>query len=103
MPMLNLRDALAIRGAERERLVEADDAVRDVLTSLELGALQDRLDADLIMRASVAVLLAAAARQGLTAYPDLGEAPLAEGLSGLLAEALAHERARAARAGGSDA
>jgi hypothetical protein len=99
MSMFSLRGALAVERAERERLVEADDAIRDVLISLELCASQERLDEDIVRRASVAVLLAAAARQGVAAYADLAEDTLEEGLRALLADALAHERERARRAG----
>ena len=44
MPMLTLVDVLAIRSPERERLVEADDAICDLIRAVEAAAERDGQD-----------------------------------------------------------
>lgn len=73
MRLLSLTDVLAISGPERDRLREADDAVRDVLSLIEAQATDDGLNANLICLAMVDLLLLAAARLVVATQPD-GEA-----------------------------
>ena len=73
MPMLTLVDVLAIGSPERERLVEADDAICDVIRAVKSAAERDGLDPVTVSRALVGVLTAAAARQGDEGLPiDVG-------------------------------
>jgi hypothetical protein len=65
MRLLALTDILAISGPERERLVEADDAIRDVVTLVREQAADDRLDVELMSAAIIDLLLVAAARLAL--------------------------------------
>ncbi len=87
MPALTLAETRAIAGAERERLVEADDAVRDCAATVETAAGQDNLDTKLVSRGLVGVLLSAGARQALGAYPVMSTRELREAFVTLAAEA----------------
>ncbi len=87
MPFLTLAETLAAASPERERLIEADDAIRDVASAVEDEAGRDGLDRPLVSRALVGVLVAAAARQALTAYPSLARHDLADAFVALAAEA----------------
>lgn len=66
MRLLAFTDILAISGPERERLVEADDAIRDVVTLVREQAADDRLDVELMSAAIIDLLLVAAARLALS-------------------------------------
>ena len=87
MPVLTLVDTLAVAAPERARLIEADDAIRDVASAIEDAAGRGGLDRPLVSRALVGVLVAAAARQALTAYPSLARHDLADAFGALAAEA----------------
>ena len=78
MPVLTLAETLAIAAPERDRLVEADDAIRDVVSAVEEIARRDGLDERLMSRALVDVMIAAAARKALTAYPSIPRDALAD-------------------------
>ena len=88
MPMLKLVDVLAIRSPERERLVEADDAIRDLVRALEAAAEREGQDRRTLSCALVGVLTAAAARQARNAYPSMSQAELAGALADLMEEAV---------------
>jgi hypothetical protein len=94
MPMLKLVDVLAIESPERERLVEADDAIRDLTRAVEADAEQDGLDQRAVSRALVGVLTAAAARQAMKAYPSMSEGELGAALAELAGEAVDWESRR---------
>jgi hypothetical protein len=85
--MLTLVDVLAIGSPERERLIEADDAIRDLVRALESAAERDGLNRRTLSRALVGVLAAAAARQAMKAYPSMSEAELGAALADLAEEA----------------
>ncbi len=70
MRLLTLSDVLAISGPERERLREADEAIRDVVTLVDAQAAQDQLDTELISKAMIDLLLLAAARLALVSQPN---------------------------------
>lgn len=104
MPVLTLAETLAIAAPLRERLVEADDAIRDVVSAVEEAARRDGLDQRLVSRALVDVMIAVTVRQALTAYPSMPRADLADALGALVAEAFewatrAHGLAPARRTG----
>ncbi len=86
--MLTLADVLAIRSPERERLVEADDAIRDLARLLEEAAESEGLDRQTLSRALVGVLTVAAARQAIKAYPSMSDALLGAALAGLAEESV---------------
>ncbi len=85
--MLTLVDVLATSSPERERLVEVDDAIRDLARALEDAAEQDGLDRQTLSRALVGLFTAAAARQAMKAYPLLSRAELSAALADLAVEA----------------
>ncbi len=85
--MLTLVDVLATPSPERERLVEVDDAIRDLARAVEAAAEQDGLDRQTLSRALVGVFTAAAARQAMKAYPSLSRAELSAALANLAEEA----------------
>jgi hypothetical protein len=85
--MLTLVDVLATSSPERERLVEVDDAIRDLARAVEAAAEQDGLDRQTLSRALVGVFTAAAARQAVKAYPSLSRAELSAALADLAEEA----------------
>ena len=87
MPVLTLADTLAVVEPERGRLVEVDDAICSLVSAVEEAARQDGLDQPLLSRALVDVMIAAAARQALAAYPSFPRQELAEAFEGLAAEA----------------
>jgi hypothetical protein len=74
MRFLTLSDVLAISGPERQRLREADEAIRDVVSLIYAQAAEDSLDAELISTAMIDLLLLAAARLALASQPK-SEAP----------------------------
>ena len=78
MPVLTLAETLIIAAPERGRLVEADDAIRDLVSAIEEAVRRDGLDQRLVSRALVDLMIAAAARQALAAYPSVPRAELAE-------------------------
>ncbi len=86
--MLTLADVLAIKSPERERLVEADDAIRDLARLLEAAAEREGLDRQTFSRALVGVLTAAAAHQAMKAYPSMSNAELGAALAELAEEAV---------------
>jgi hypothetical protein len=94
MPVLTLAETLAIAAPERDRLVEADDAIRDVVSTIEEIARRDGLDNQLVSRALVDVMIAAAARKALTAYPSIPRDALAEAFGALAAEAFQYATRR---------
>jgi hypothetical protein len=102
MPALTLAEIRAIAGAERERLVEADDAVRDCTATVEAAAERDGLDAGLVSRGLVGVLLSVGARQAISAYPSTSKRELRDAFVGLAAEAFdwTAERATKPKKGG---
>jgi hypothetical protein len=86
MSMLKLADVLEVPSPERERLVEIDDAICDLVRAVEAEAEErERLT---VSRAMVGVLVAAAARHARAACPALSEAELAEAFTGLAKEAI---------------
>jgi hypothetical protein len=87
MPLLTLAETLAIATPERGRLVEVDDAIRNLVSAVEEAAGRDGLDQRLLSRALVDVMIAAAARQALAAYPSVPRDDLADAFDGLAAEA----------------
>jgi len=87
MPFLTLAETLAIAAPERNSLVEADEAIRDVVVAVEERARRDGLDHRLVSRALVDVILAAAVRHAVTAYPSVPHKELADAFGGLVAEA----------------
>ncbi len=97
MPMLTLVDVLATTSPERERLVEVDDAIRDLARAVEAAAEQDGLDRQILARALVGVLTAAAARQAMKAYPSLSRAELSAALAYLAVAAADWPARRAPR------
>jgi hypothetical protein len=94
MPVLTLAETLAIAAPERDRLVEADDAIRDVVSTIEETARRDGLDNQLVSRALVDVMIAAAARKVLAAYPSIPHDALAEAFGALAAEAFRYASRR---------
>jgi hypothetical protein len=87
MPVLTLAETLAIAAPEGDRLVEADDAIRDVVSAVEEVARRDGLDNQLMSRALVDVMIAAAARKALAAYPLVPRDALADAFGALATEA----------------
>jgi hypothetical protein len=87
MPILTLAETLAIAAPERARLAEVDDAIRNLVSAVEEAARRDGLDERLVSRALVDVLIAAAARQALTAHPSIPSDELADAFGDLAAEA----------------
>jgi hypothetical protein len=87
MPILSLADTGKIAAAERDRLIEADDAIRDIAATVETAAARDGRDGPLLSRALVGIMLAAAARQALAAYPSMAKSDLSEAFAQLAAEA----------------
>ncbi len=96
MPILTLVDVLATPSPERERLVEVDDAIRDLARAVEAAAEQDGLDRQTLSRGLVGVFAAAAARQAMKAYPSLSRAELSAALADLAEEAAEWTARRAA-------
>jgi hypothetical protein len=94
MPVLTLAETLAIAAPERDRLVEADDAICDVVSAVEEIARRDGLDERLVSRALVDVMIAAAARKALTAYPSIPRDALADAFGALAAEAFEYASRR---------
>ena len=86
--MLKLVDILAIGSPERERLVEIDDAIGDLIRAVGADSEGLGLDQRTLSRAMVGVLVAAAARQAIAAYPGMSEADLGEAFEGLAKEAI---------------
>lgn len=92
--MLTLADVLAIEPPLRDRLQEADDAVRDLVRALEAEAQRHGQDRDTLSHALVGVLMAAAARQARAAYPSLSRSALSAGFAELAEEAIDWAAAR---------
>ncbi len=88
MRLLALTDVLTISGPERERLVEADDAIRDVLALVREQAADDRLDVELMSAAMIDLLLLAAARLALTREATSDAACVAKQFAELAKEAV---------------
>ncbi|MGO9421309.1 hypothetical protein [Roseiarcus sp.] len=105
--MLKLVDVLAIESPERERIVEIDDAIRDLMLAVEAEAESDGSNRLNVSGMLVAVLLAAAAQQAVKAYPAMSRADLDEAFAALAEEAInwASRRAEPGRReqGGGDA
>jgi len=87
MPVLPLAETLALAARERVCLVKADDAIRDLVLAIEETARRDGLDQRLVSRAMVDVMIAAAARQALPAYPLVERRALADAFESVAAEA----------------
>jgi hypothetical protein len=87
MPVLTLAETLAVASPERGRLVEADEAIRAVAAAIEESARRDGLDRGLVSRALVDVMIAAAVRQAVAAYPSIPRDELADEFGALVAEA----------------
>ncbi len=100
MPMLKLADVLAIEAPERSRLVEADDAIRDLVRAVEASADREGLDGTTLSRALVAVLTAAAAGQAMRAYPAMTPSELKTALATLVDEAVEWASRRAMKTTG---
>jgi hypothetical protein len=98
MPVLTLAGTLAVAAPERNCLVEADDAIHDVASAIEDMAGRDGLDRRLVSQALVDVMIAAAARQALSAYPSMSRDDLAEAFRLLAAEAFEWASGRGVRA-----
>lgn len=96
MPVLTLAETLAIAAPERGRLVEADEAIRDLAAAVEESAPQDGLDGRLVSRALVDVMIAAAVRQAFAAYPSIPREELADAFGALVAEAFERASRRGA-------
>jgi hypothetical protein len=88
MRLLTLSDVLAISGPERQRLREADEAIRDVLSLVDAQAAADKLDAELISKAMIDLLLLAAARLALASQPHAAVSRLPGAFAELAQEAL---------------
>ena len=101
MPLLKLVDILAIAAPERGRLVEVDDAIRDLVRAVETAADRDGHDRRTLSRAIVGVLAAAAARQAMKAYPSMSQAELKASLAALVDDAVEWASRRALRPGSS--
>ena len=65
MGFLSLSDVLSVSGPERDRLLEADDAIRDIVTLVVEQAEEDGLDGELMSAAMLDLLLIAAAKLAL--------------------------------------
>ena len=102
MPVLTLADTLAIAASERTHLIEADDAVRDIASAIEDAAVRNGLDRPLVSSGLVGVMIAAAARQALAAYPSTPRDELAKAFGALAAEAFEWAVRRAAGSGRSE-
>jgi len=94
MRLLALSDVLAISGPERQRLREADEAIRDVLSLVEAQAAEQKLDAELISKAMIDLLLLAAARLALATQPHASVSRLPGAFAELAQEALDWATAR---------
>ena len=88
MSFLTLTDVLTISGAERERLVEADEAIRDVVALVREQAADDQLDVELMSAAMIDMLLVAAARLALAEHPQSDAARLAKEFAELARQAV---------------
>jgi hypothetical protein len=88
MRLLTLSDVLTISGPERQRLREADEAIRDVLALVDAQAAEEKLDAELISKAMIDLLLLAAARLALAAQPRPSVSRLPGAFAELAQEAL---------------
>ena len=88
MRLLALSDVVAISGPERERLREADEAIREIVSLVDAQAAQDNLDAELISKAMIDLLLLAAARLALAAQPQTAVSRLPGAFAELAREAL---------------
>ncbi len=103
MRFLTLSDVLAISGPERQRLREADEAIRDAVNLVDAQAAADNLDTELISMAMIDLLLLAAARLALASLPKSEATRLPRAFAELAQEALdwATRRERPAVAGDS--
>ena len=88
MRLLTLSDVLAISGPERQRLREADEAIRGVVALIDAQAVEDKLDAELISKAMIDLLLLAAARLALATQPRASVSRLPDAFAELAQEAL---------------
>lgn len=100
MRLLTLTDVLTIAGPERERLLEADGAIRDILTLIDTQAVEDRLDSELISAALIDLLLLAAARLAVAARPKTEAARLSGEFAALAEQALEWAQTRTASSPG---
>lgn len=94
MRILTLSAVLAISGPERQRLREADEAIRDVVSLVDAQAAADNLDTELISAAMIDLLLLAAARLALASQPKLEAPRLPRAFAELAQEALDWARRR---------
>jgi hypothetical protein len=99
MPIVTLADALAVESPERERLRDADDAIRDIVSAVLEAARRDGIGHAKIARAMVGVLTAAAARQALTCYPEMSQVELGDSFADLAKESFRWATRRGVRPG----
>lgn len=95
MKFLNVSDISAVSGPERERLREADDAIRDIVTLVGEQAAEDGLDSALMSAAMIDLLLIAAAKLALAQRPKIETPAVSEDFGNLARQALDWARARA--------
>jgi hypothetical protein len=96
MNLLTLSEVLAIAGPERDRLREADDAIRDILALVDEQAVEAGLDGALMSAAMVDLLLVAAAKLALAQRPKSEISALSEDFEDLARQAFDWVGARAA-------
>lgn len=65
MPLLAVHTILALQNSERQHLREVDEAIRDVLIVNAMAASANGLDAAIVGKATVTVLLVAAIREAM--------------------------------------
>jgi hypothetical protein len=97
MRLLTFSDVLAIADPERQRLREADDAIRDIISAVDAQAAEDRLNVELISTAMIDLLLLAAARLALAARPKSEAQRLSQDFADLAQQALAWARGPGSR------
>lgn len=96
MGFLSLSDVLSVSGPERERLLEADDAIRDVITLVIEQAVEDGLDGELMNAAILDLLLIAAAKLALAQGPSPVGSVQSDDFADMARQALDWAAARAA-------
>jgi hypothetical protein len=71
MPLLGIHAVVALQNRERKHLLRVDEAIRDVLGASMVSASANELNAALVGKATVTLLLIAAAREALSSCgPD---------------------------------
>lgn len=95
MGFLSLSDVLAVSGAERDRLLEADDAIRDIVMLVIEQADEDGLDGELMSAAMLDLLLIAAAKLALARRPRSMTSAQSDDFADMARQALDWAAARA--------